>query len=88
MNWIYESIQDAIIASLEEGPWLPDEFELTIEDVAFRHLIKSLKVTATGKPVPADSVRVTLQIQGKRVLVRSDKDPEPFLPITREEGLH
>ena len=88
MNWIYDTIEDAIISSLEKGPWLPDQFELTIEDVAFQHLIKSLKVTSTGKPVSSAVKRVTLRIQERHVTVRSDRDPEPWLPITREDGLN
>lgn len=88
MNWIYDAIEGAIISSLESGPWLPDRFELTIEDVAFQHLIKSLKVTSTGKPVAPTVKRVTLRIQERHVTVRSDRDPEPWLPIVREEGLH
>lgn len=88
MNFVYEAIEDAIISSLESGPWLPDQFELTVDDAAFQLLIKSLKVTATGKPVSPDVKRVTLRIQERHVTVRSDRDPEPWLPITREEGLN
>jgi hypothetical protein len=88
MNWVYDAIEDAIISSLENGPWLPDRFELTIENAAFLQLIKSLKVTATGLPVASTVKRVTLRIQERYVTVRSDRDPEPWLPITREDGLN
>ena len=88
MNWVYDAIQDATIASLEAGPWLPDQFELTIDDEAFQLLIKSLKVVSTGKPVAPTVKRVTLRIQERHVTIRSDRDPEPWLPITREEGLN
>jgi len=88
MNWIYEAIQDSIFSSLEEGHVLPSEFELTIEDVAFRHLIKSLKVIDTGLPVDPKSKRVSLRIQDHKVLVRSDLDPEPSLPASWEDSLH
>ena len=88
MNWVYDAIEDAIIASLEAGPWLPYGFEVTIEDGAFIQLIKSLKSTSTGKKVEPTVKCVTLRIQERYVTVRSDRDPEPWLPITREEGLN
>lgn len=88
MNWVYEAIQDAIIASLEAGPWLPERFELTVEDAAFVQLIKSLVYPATGKKVEPTVKRVTLCIQERYVTVRSDKDPEPWLPVAREDTLH
>lgn len=90
MNPIYEAIQDAVISSLEtdQAIWLPDEFTVTIEDAAFQILLKGLVYTQTGKKLEPTLKRVLLEIQGHRVTVRSDKDPEPWLPITREEGLH
>ena len=90
MNPIYDAIQDSVISTLEtdQGIWLPDEFTVTIEDAAFVILLKGLVSTETGKPMAPTLKRVVLEIQGHRVIVRSDKDPEPWLPITREEGLH
>lgn len=90
MNPIYEAIQDAVISSLEtdESVWLPDEFTVTIDDAAFQVLLKGLVYTQSGKRLEQTVKRVLLEIQGHQVTVRSDKDPEPWLPITREEALH
>lgn len=88
MNWVYEAIQEAIIASLEQGPWLPEEFEICLDDPSFQVLISGLKVVATGKPVPSTIKRVTLRIQEFYVTVYSDVDPSPWLPNTREEELN
>jgi hypothetical protein len=88
VNFVYEAIEDAIIASLESGPWLPARFELTIEDVAFQQLTKGLVIAGTSKRVDPKMKRVTLRIQERHVTIRSDRDPEPWLPITREDSLH
>lgn len=86
----YELIEDAIISTLESdtGAFLPDEFVVTIEDAAFVQLLRGLVSTTDQKPLPPTLKRVLLEIQERRVTVRSDKDPDPWLPITREEALH
>lgn len=90
VNPIFEAIQDAMVASLEtdESVWLPYEFSVTIDDAAFQVLLKGLVYTQTGKKLEPTLKRVLLEIQGYRVTVHSDKDPDPWLPMTREEGLH
>jgi len=88
MNEVYEAIEDAIIASLEEGPWLPYEFELTLEDAPFQELLKGLVMAGTSKKVDPKLKCVSLRIQERNVTVRSDRDPESWAPISREEALH
>lgn len=91
MNPIYETIQDAVIACLEqenEGIWLPDEFEIMIDDAAFQVLLKGLVMPVTRAPMDMKKKRVLLSIQGHRVTIRSDKDPEQWAIILRSEGLH
>jgi len=88
VNWVYEIIQDVIVSSLETGPWLPDQFELTIQDRAFKILLKGLVVAGTSKKLDPKLKRVTMRIQEHYVTVRSDRDPEPWLPVTRSDTLH
>lgn len=88
MNWVYDIVQDTIISSLETGPWLPGHFELTIQDEAFRVLIEGLVVAGTDEKVSPKVKRITMRIQEHRVTIRSDRDPEPWLPTNPEDVLH
>ena len=63
MNRVYEIIQDTIIQSLEDGPWLPDDFTITIDDESFKELAGSLKFTSSGKRV-SENIKSSLQNTG------------------------
>lgn len=80
MGEIFEAIQDGVISSLESetGHWLPTEFWITIDDPAFQKLVSELVLLDTNTPVPAATKRLTLYIQGHRVIVRSSLDPDPW----------
>lgn len=90
MNPIWEAVQEAIESSLEHdtGIWLPDQFTLEIVDDAFQLLLKGLVHTATQKPLEPTLKRVTVQMYDKKITIRSDRDPEPWLPVLRSETLH
>ena len=90
VNPIYAAIEDAVISSLEtdNGVFLPDDFTVTIDDPAFQVLLKGLVFTNTQKPVPPTLKRILLEIQGRKVTVRSELDPEPWLPLPIAEALH
>lgn len=88
LNPVFDAIQDTIIACLEQpngGCWLPDEFLVTIEDDSFLVFLKGMVDTKDRKPLPQTLKRVSLHIQGYTVIVRSDKDPEPWFA---EEGYY
>ena len=87
-NWVLAEIRDAVIASKESCPWLPEEFGLELEDTAFVALITDLKSLKTGKRIPVGVKRISITVQEHRVTVRSDADPEPWLPATPESVLN
>lgn len=89
-NPIYELIEDSVLSVLETdtGAFLPDEFTVTLEDTAFVQLLRGLVSTQTGKPLPPMLKRIVLEIQDRRITVRSDKDPDPWLPAPVESAIH
>lgn len=90
MNPIWEAIQESVEFSLESdtGVFLPDHFTVEIEDKAFQLLLKGLVYTSTGKPMDPSLKRVTIEMYDRKITVRSDRDPEPWLPVLRSETLH
>lgn len=88
MNWVFQEIQTSIQESLADNPWLPWEFTLTIDDTAFIALIGCMKYTKTGQRVPVGTKRILLTILDHKVTVRSELDPEPWMPMPLEEALH
>lgn len=89
-NPIFELIEDSILSVLETdtGAFLPDEFAVEIEDAAFVQLLKGLVYTTNQKPVPPTLKRVLLEIQDRKVTVRSDKDPEAWAVVPLESVIH
>lgn len=89
-NFIYDIIEDAILESLiesEKGIWLPDSFEIELEDEAFQAFLKA-GLLVEGKQVPLTLKRVWVTVGETRVLVRSDKDPEQWAIVPFKECLH
>ena len=100
-NPIYELIEDSVLSVLETdtGAFLPDEFTVTLLSTAgglalarvrhaFVQLLRGLVSTQTGKPLPPMLKRIVLEIQDRRITVRSDKDPDPWLPAPVESAIH
>lgn len=85
---IYDIIEDTVIESLEGGPWLPLRFSVVIDNIAFRAFANTLKVSSTGLRIPVTQMRLTVNIQGHTILVRSDKDPDPWMPMLHSETLN
>lgn len=95
MNPFYDIIEDTITEALEreETFWLlPDDFEISIPDDAFQAMLKAGLMysagTVVGQSVPKDTKCITLQILEHRVTVRSDEDPDRWLPILRSDAIH
>lgn len=90
MNPIWEAIQEAVESSLEHdnGVFLPDRFTVEIEDEAFQLLLKGLVHTGTGTKLEPTLKRVSIEMYDRTITIRSDRDPEPWLPVLRSETLH
>lgn len=78
MSKIYAIIQEAVIASLEKSEKLPMEFVIELEDQHFQELIKDLVIGGTKTPVSKRAKRVVVEIAERRIVIRSDQDPQDW----------
>lgn len=90
MNPYYAIIEDSLIEALERdsGIWLPEEFEVTVPDEEFKAFVAAGLAYPDKAPVPLTAKHITVKIQGYMVLVRSEADPDNWLPVLRSEALH
>ena len=89
-NPYLEIFQDCIIGALEhEDCHLPQSFTVFIEDEAFVDMLKhGLIYLDTKKKIPWTVKKITYQVCGYNMTVRSDEDPDWWLAVNFEETVH
>lgn len=83
-------IEDVLMSFLEkETCRLPQAFTVVVPDEQLRWLIENDCPPRHYKLVTCvQLMRITLDINGFSVTIRSEKDPDDWLPMTRSEAWH